>query len=1131
MNRPRIFSPQHASALVVVLSLVVIVSLILATFVAMMQMDRLASASYSQSLAAEQIGQGALNRVVVELQNEMSADAPPDTVSGRSIYTNVSAANLLPQRFGTNSLMPSLMRTSVDDAFTNAAGVPVGNLRASPVGTGVPSFNRRYLDTDRWNAPCFGSFPDNASLPHWILVTRNGTTNVGTFGATGNTLNNAASDNSNCAIGRFAYAVYQVGGLLDATVAGYPSSLGVSQVNQLKGTLAGADLSAVGITDANAFVTWRNAASAANANSYLNYVTNTAAMSGFRKVAPGDTAFLGRQDLIRAAKSGIFDTNALPHLTVFTREKNAPSWRPTGDAPVAGFAYQTQANEATSVNRFIPLVRFPSAATLTSYRAGGVPFTYPVRAGDSLVQRRFFLGRLNWLGPNGPQNGGTAANIMACFGLQWNSTNNAWNYVGSTGSATLQGSMETLAQIANEIPEREPNFFELLQAGILTGSLGLSSDPGANGPVAGAPTIHQASSMLQILRIGAAIIDQYDADSYPTVIEYTEASVSPAAIWQAVGVEDLPYLNSFRTVVGTSPDTPPAAPTALAIYYTFGLWNPHQTMTLPMARPNLRIRIQGDVSVGTGYGQGIPVPLNALFKGYTASLSGTIQLSPTGASAFHHPGLLDSGQVSPSPGGGSSSGNAWVQTPVLNGSGGGLTAVAFRLPDLPFNMAATPPSSPLLTVYNSIYMRFQNPFQASLEYQSPTGKWIPYSYLSGVNDPRTWISGTGTDIGVWFGRSGGTPAECLDAAKFGAGFHNYASQRLTTIGPGVNPTISPPIAAGFYFLNPIRMAIDPRSLRFTLFQVGGTGALPNITQGGYSPFWAATMPDPAYQPNGYGYDSSLSGIPLSKVPPLFSAVNPNYFPAMLSRNNTNNTGKSTSYKDRDGMLRIGDSGLFPSSTDAASGNPHGRDADRPLVLNRPFQSVAELGYVSRDDPWRSLDFFSINSPDSPLLDLFTLTESEDGMVAGRIDLNSQDTQALEAVLRGVLPDITATGNVLSNPETIAASLSGSTKSHPLLHKSNLVSHFVGRTDLYPAATDESRIKTRREAVTRALADAGQTRTWNLMIDLFAQAGKYPPGATSMEQFVVEGERRYWLHVALDRFTGEVVDQQLEQVIE
>ena len=66
---------------------------------------------------------------------------------------------------------------------------------------------------------------------------------------------------------------------------------------------------------------------------------------------------------------------------------------------------------------------------------------------------------------------------------------------------------------------------------------------------------------------------------------------------------------------------------------------------------------------------------------------------------------------------------------------------------------------------------------------------------------------------------------------------------------------------------------------------------------------------------------------------------------------------------------------------------------------------------------------------------------------------------------------------------------------------------------------------------RALIDAGQTRTWNLMIDVIAQSGRYPQTAATLADFVVEGEKRYWLHIAIDRFTGEVIDQQLEAVYE
>jgi hypothetical protein len=52
-----------------------------------------------------------------------------------------------------------------------------------------------------------------------------------------------------------------------------------------------------------------------------------------------------------------------------------------------------------------------------------------------------------------------------------------------------------------------------------------------------------------------------------------------------------------------------------------------------------------------------------------------------------------------------------------------------------------------------------------------------------------------------------------------------------------------------------------------------------------------------------------------------------------------------------------------------------------------------------------------------------------------------------------------------------------------------------------------------------------------MIDVIAQSGRYRPNASSLADFIVQGEKRYWLHLAIDRLTGQVIDQQLEAVFE
>ena len=414
---------ERGVALIVVLSMVVIVSLLLVAFVTVVSLDRSASASYGQSLAAEQIGQGAMNLVIADLRNEMGKDAPPDlTYPASPLFTNVSSANILPQPVGTNATLPSLLKiSSAANSFTGTLANGT-NLVSTAISTATPSKNGRYIDASRWSAPYLGTFPTNA-IPNWVIMTRGGPAGTNTtFGPTGNTLNNPALSNSNFAIGRFAYAIYDVGGLLDITAAGHPTSLTAAQINQLKGTLAGADLSAVGITNVDALVTWRNAASAASPTNYVSYITNFVATNGFSRVAPGDTTFLSRQDLIKAAQKGIagLTTNMLANLTTFTREKNAPSWRPknpVGTSPNPD--YTSTALTLSSTNVFAPFVRYSGSSTITSYKIDGTPFTYSAVPGDPLVARRFPLDRIRWIGPNGPQNGGTAESIQACFGLVW----------------------------------------------------------------------------------------------------------------------------------------------------------------------------------------------------------------------------------------------------------------------------------------------------------------------------------------------------------------------------------------------------------------------------------------------------------------------------------------------------------------------------------------------------------------------------------------------------------------------------------------------------------------------------------------------------------------------------------------
>jgi hypothetical protein len=234
------------------------------------------------------------------------------------------------------------------------------------------------------------------------------------------------------------------------------------------------------------------------------------------------------------------------------------------------------------------------------------------------------------------------------------------------------------------------------------------------------------------------------------------------------------------------------------------------------------------------------------------------------------------------------------------------------------------------------------------------------------------------------------------------------------------------------------------------------------------------------------------------------------------------------YSDVDGVQRWGDARnaykLQTNTSPVFTGNM----PNRPVMLNRPFQSVGELGYVFRDMPWKTLDFFSYKSADSALLDLFSLSDAP--IVAGRVSPNTPYPQVLSALISGAIQRTTGNASVSSgNAAAVAQAMVQTTGSSPFVNRADLVNSFMTNSAITTMAP--SGIKTEAEAVVRSLAESSNTRTWNFLIDIIAQAGRYPPNTTDLDHFTVDAERRYWLHVAIDRYTGQVIDKQLEVVNE
>ena len=205
--------------------------------------------------------------------------------------------------------------------------------------------------------------------------------------------------------------------------------------------------------------------------------------------------------------------------------------------------------------------------------------------------------------------------------------------------------------------------------------------------------------------------------------------------------------------------------------------------------------------------------------------------------------------------------------------------------------------------------------------------------------------------------------------------------------------------------------------------------------------------------------------------------------------------------------------------------------DRPQILNRPFRSVAELGQVFRDQPWRTLNFtantaITANSADAGLLDVFTLHETT--MEAGKTSLNTRYKFILTAILSQVTKRLNGAGiiNSTTDPSDLTNIVNAVVALQPMVRKTELLTGLAGTATVTGLGNKEA-----QESVVRAFSDACQTRTWNLLIDVIAQSGRYPPTASTLAGFLVEGEQHYWVHVAIDRFTGQVVDKQIEVVNE
>ena len=1165
---------ERAAALIIVLALIVLMTGLTVAYLSRTTNERtIAHSSFNQS-KADELAASTADLIIGDLRNEIANGSSPTPTPNvlnaiptptPFVFRATTAAYVVPMRNptptpGTTPAIPNLIRRSVRS--DEAGGV---NAMPSP-SPGVPSHasavssttdvsaNGRFVSLPRWNkhyliprtagAAVTDTTPIsafNALAPDWVLLTRNGPV---AFSGWNSSLADTTVSNSSYCVGRYAFAIYDEGGLLDVNVAGYPSSATAAQYGP-KGVAAFADLTVLGLSgtgngnDIDQIVGWRNYFSTAPTGNFpsfkslkaANYVNSVLSnTNGFMAVtvpsptpnnmSNTDQQFTMRQSLIKLVVGSLSSSavNALQYLGTFSREFNAPSWTPALNATDMGgnngagniYAYKDNAANpaATPINPNLLNVRVVNLFT----RADGTQTvirspcdTYHQQlndCGEPLIKTRFPLTRLAGVTPTGTPAGLTMLNgvlvpatattiqnykagttVQRDFGLVWNTASNRWDYVGATGS-TVQTSIEPLvsANPPNVVNDnREPNFFELLKAAILSGSVGMGTGSGTGNPptfVAAegkyyntTDTTHGTSSDYQIMQIGANIINQWDSGNIPIFIAFG-SDPSTSQPYEIAGIKNLPYLSklvfkpawSSQKIHGVS-------------NYQFdawllpSLWNPHQNAT--SATGSVRMAMTaGTMTATLTYSGG---SLNSTNSIQGNSGPSETQYMTVNASTYASTLTSPSAPTAATAAGGSSIDNKEPEK--------GYYGFHFTFPGP--STTVTPTNS--LTAYPA----FGTGCDFQMQVQVGT-VWKPYQTWKGCAQPATRLVCQSPPSS-----NGGWSATNLQDPEF--------------------------------------VSIDPRTLVFGVWGNDGnhSGTTADYTTGTQSSLDSTLNPPSvpvelitALPPNG-----SLFTFP--STPPyslyLFS----------------NNSGSTVEYTDLDLVQRLGD---FPTAGDAIDpGNDElqpSLSSIRPLALNGAFQngifqSVAELGHVFRGQPWKTLTFTAAmpttsatkaRSADAGLLDVFTLHESS--VEAGKTSLNTSEEPVLRAILSKAALNLGATSTITANQvddgsgHGIVPALMSLTATQPMVNKAELVTRLAADSSVTGLGNKEA-----REAVMRAFSDVGQTRTWNLLIDLIAQSGRYPPNASTLTGFLVEGEQHYWVHVAIDRFTGQVIDKQIEVVNE
>ena len=1274
-------------ALVITLALLVLVAVAVTAFMTRSTTNQQITTGSSNGVVADVFADGATQEIISGLQKEMwdtsGQPTPAPSPSPAPILfpmTNPTAINpsrevnpnipAFPTTAGTpNPNAPyaqfaNLVKQSYSGVPTYSGGTSPAPSPASSIPTTTAAVGGTAHDGAYWNQPQLASVLSsdtttlNYLVPDWIYTARDGT--HPTVFNSSRLIQPGGSLSSNSVVGRYAYNIYDIGGLLNANVAGYgaiaptvpnnnsadnmiiPGYKGSSLMADLSGLALGGTLSINNASTSSIsglqhlLTNFRYSQTGSTAFALLfgsgqyagwlqpflpQYDPGTQVGTPISSTYITSNSFLSRQDLITWVNSqlatqssgGGSPTWVLPYLTHFSYDTDAPTYTPDPARRMDTASVAQGGNDAANSDQVIN----PSLNSPTATNSNNQSVNLCDTNGYPLVKGRFPLSAIslfNNIYPGKPPVGTTViSQIRYDFGLVWNNSLNCWDYQDWEGGTSIK----KISDIAALPTSRSPNFFELLKAAITAGSLGKQWGEGYdNDPNYVLGNLHDSSLNFQIIQIGANIISQATPNYYPTDIHYTDNS-NDIHFW---GVKDLPYLYRTRVLYGTvgtfnTPAHMHANGTGGSGYSKLGaivlqpeLWNPHapNTLSLATAYPKAFRVVPNTVN---------PVSIRT-YHGSAPGISWEKSVNPPTTDANALPGIVYGDYqgaggpylANPVSYKGGANPNAYIQFSCPTPSASANTLNTYREP-----VPLAAPGFPDSTVVG-----FPSP--ATLTAGSPTWDGSPNTQIA-VTTPDSTIppvfssTTSHTILGFLMGYYCAGPA----LADAGSGSALTISQ--------INPAGNSPLITTTLQL---QYSIDgttfyPYDYMSCAEESGNGNGSFNISVSSNQQTEVGTRVDPRsqrwgnywmrlYNHSAAQYDSSgslfpgLTGTPTSDLTTYQGSLNssPQGLNWKLGASNQplgwlqiNQGPGSTStsgayYADPDGVYRPAD-GAYASTGNVVglpevmvgttggssiTGSASTYDS-RPVVLNRPFQSVAELGYVFRDTPWRSLDFISPQSGDSALLDVFcvygpdpwsyaaktynpanlnTTYLTTTGLTAGKVNLNTHQIPVLAALLKGAF--ITTPTNNTSRPATltdtqstaVAGALVGWTTSSdtsnkgPLRNPAELVGKLAAGSGssgstysgfsstltgpLGVQGSNSTTIKQQRECVMHALADSGTTRTWNLFIDLVAQTGQLAPNASStgsLGSFVVKGEQHVWVSVAIDRATGKIIKMQTEPV--